>query len=91
MCVRIEHVCAVALYVGSAPCHLYSQMVLRYNLHRKVVFLNLDVRVAPHGLDESALDFGAGVVGMMQYAELRMPSLAVQVELAVFFPVLFFD
>ena len=35
------------------------------------------------GFDEAALDFETGVVGVVEYAELRVAALAVKVELPV--------
>ena len=39
-----------------------------------------DIRHSTHGGYQSTLNFVAGVVGMMQNAKFRMPSLAVEVE-----------
>ena len=81
--VGIEHVCPVAFYVGSTARHRYAQMMLRYNLHGKVVFLYLYIGIAAHGVHQSALYLGSGIVGMVQYAELRVPAFTVQVERTV--------
>ena len=81
--VGVEHISAVALYVGRAACHLYAQVVLRNDFHGEVVFLYLYGRIAAHCCHEAALYLGSGVVGMVQYAELRVPAFAVQVVVAV--------
>ena len=52
-------------------------------LHGEVVFLYLYVGAVAHGLHQPALYLGPGVVGVVQYAELRVAALAVQVVVAV--------
>ena len=79
----VEHVGAIAFDVGCAAGHTDAQMVLRDNLHRKVIFQHLDVGVVAHRLHQSALNLRPRVVGMVQDAELRVASLPVQVERAV--------
>ena len=79
----VEHVGSVALYVGCAARHFNTQMVLRDDFYGKVVLPDVDVGAGSHCLHESALNLGTGVVGMVQYAELGVSALAVQVELAV--------
>ncbi len=58
-------------------------MVLGYDFYGEVVFEYVDIGVAPYGFDQTFLDFKPGVVGMVEYAEFRMPPLAVEVEGAV--------
>ena len=53
------------------------------NLHGKVVLLDVNVGAGTHSRHQSTLYLGTGVVGMVQDAELRVASLAVQVEVAV--------
>ena len=83
--VGVEDIGAVAFDVGRAPRHLDAQMVLCDDFDSEMVFQHRDVRVLVDGLDEAALDFEACVVGMVQDAELRVASLAVEVKLAVGF------
>ena len=82
--VGIEHVCSITLDVRRAPCYHHSKMMLRDNLHSKVVLLDVDIRIAAHRLHQSALNLSSGVVGMVKDTELRVSSLAVKVERAVF-------
>ncbi len=57
-------------------------MVLGNDFNGEVVLPDVDVRARPDGLHQSALYLGTGVVGVVQYAELRVAALAVQVEVA---------
>ncbi len=50
--------------------------------HCKMVFLHLYVGTSPHGFHQSSLYFGSRIVGMVQYAELRVAALTVQIEFA---------
>ena len=59
-------------------------MVLRDNLHGEMILLDINIGIIAHGFHQSTLYLRARVVGMMQNAELRMSSLAMQ----VIFPVL---
>ena len=79
----VEHIGAVALDAGRVARHDNAQVVLGDNLDGIVVGKDGDVGMAAHGLDEAGLDFGAGIVLVVQYAELRVAALAVQVEGAV--------
>ena len=81
--VGVEHVGSIAVDIGSASGDARTEVVLGNNLYGKMVFLDIDVGVAAHGFHQSALYLGAGVVGMVQDAELGVASLAVQVELTV--------
>ena len=60
-----------------------TQMVLRDDLHGKVIFLHLDIGIVTHSLHQSTLYLGSRIVGMVQDTELRVPALPVQVEGAV--------
>ena len=51
------------------------------------MLLNLDVGTGPDGLHQSTLNLSAGVVGMVQNAELGVAALTMEVELAVFLAV----
>ena len=62
-------------------------MVLRDYLHGEVVLLHVDVGARTHSRHQSALYLGTRVVGVVQYAELGVSALAVQVEFAVFLAV----
>ena len=59
-------------------------MVLRDDFHSEMVFQQRDVRRFFHRLDESALNFEARVVGMMENAKFGVSALAVEVERTVF-------
>ena len=78
----IEHIGSIALDVAGAAGHNFSQVVLGEYLHGKVVVEDVDILVSLHRLDERLLDLVAGVVGMMQDAELAVPALAMEVEVA---------
>ena len=45
VCGKVEYVCAVAGYVGRAPCDNLPQMVLCYYLNGKMVLENVDIRM----------------------------------------------
>ena len=62
-------------------------MMLGYDFNGEEIFKHVDVGVTFEGAHETLLDFGAGVVGVVQDAELRVSALAVQVELTVFLAV----
>ena len=80
---RIKDICSVALYVVHVTVYLHAQVVLGDNLYGKVVLLDFYVGVVPDSLHQSALYLGTCVVGVVQDAELGVPSLAVEVEVAV--------
>ena len=77
---RVEHIGSVAGDVGSAACDNLAEMVLGDNLDREMMFEDIDILVGSDGFDKRLLDFKAGVVGMVEYAELGVASLTVKVE-----------
>ncbi len=79
----VEHVGAVAGDVGGAAGDDAAQMMLGDDLDGKVMLVDVDAGVAAHGLDEAALYLVAGIVGVMEDAELRVAALAVEVKAAV--------
>ncbi len=80
----VEHVCSVAGDVGSSPVHYFAQVMLGYYFYSEVVFVHIDVGASLHSLNKAFLYLEAGVVGVVQYAELAVTALAVKVERAVF-------
>ena len=58
-------------------------MMLRDQLYGKVIFAYFNTVIGSYGSHQSALDFGSGVVCVMQNAELGMPSFTVQIERTV--------
>ena len=62
------------------PC---TEVVLGDDFDGEVVFLDINVGAVAYGFHQSALDFRACVVGVVQDAELGVAALAVQVELPV--------
>ena len=58
-------------------------MVLGDYLDCEVVVEYVDVGVGAYGLDEAFLDFKTGVVGVVEDAEFRVATLAVEVKRAV--------
>ncbi len=79
----VQDVGAVAGDVGGTAGYDLPQVVLGDDFDGEMVLVDVDVRVGADGLDQAALDFEAGVVGVVQDAELRVASLAVEVERAV--------
>ncbi len=79
----VEHIGSVAVDVGRAACDDAPEVVLRYYLDGEMVLEHVYARTCAHGLYEALLDFIACVVGMMEDAEFRVASLAVQVVAAV--------
>ena len=82
--VGVEHISTVTFNVGRTPRHFHTQMVLRDDFHGEMVFQQRDVRRFFHRLDESALNFEARVVSMMENAKFGVSALAVEVERTVF-------
>ena len=60
-------------------------MVLGDDLYCEMILLDVDIRVVPHRLHQSTLDFRACVVSVVEDAEFRVSALTMQVEGAVFF------
>ena len=58
--------------------------MLCYYLYCKMILFNINIGIVTHSLHQTSLYFGSGVISMMQYSELRMPSLTVKVESAIF-------
>ena len=83
----IEDVCTIALDARRATCHDFTQVVLSENLDGKMVLIDVDVGIGADGLDKRRLYLVAGIVGMMQDAELAVSALAMQVELTFLIPV----
>ena len=83
----VEDIRTVTLDIGGTSGDAYTQMVLRDDLHGKMVLQHLDMRVAAHRCHQSALDLRTGVIGMVQDTELRVTAFAVQIELTVLFAV----
>ena len=82
---RIENVCSVALDIGCPARHTDAQMVLRNDLHGKMILQHLDIGVVAYRFHQSALDLETGIIRMVKNAELRMSSLAVEIEGSVLF------
>lgn len=61
----------------------HAEVVLGDNLHGEVVLLNLYVGMRPDSSHQRTLYLSAGVVGVVQDTELRVPALTVQVIGAV--------
>ena len=79
----VHHIGAVAAYIVHPRLVGASQMVLGDNVDGKVLFVDVDVGMILDLRDERALNLEAGVVEMVQDAELGVTALAVQVEVAV--------
>ena len=59
-------------------------MVLCQYLNGEMIFDNCNIGMPLYGSDKTVLYFGAGIVFVVENAEFRVPSFAVQVELAFF-------
>jgi len=59
-------------------------MVLCQYLNGEMIFDNRNIGMPLYGSDKTVLYFGAGIVFVVENAEFRVPSFAVQVELAFF-------
>ena len=57
--------------------------MLGYDFHCEMVLKHFYIGIVPYSLDESALDFSAGVVCVMEDSEFRMTTLTVQVEVTI--------
>ena len=87
LCIRIEHIGSIAVYVWGATGDTCAKMMLSDDLYGKVIFLDSDIGVAAHSLHQSTLYLGTSIIGMMQYSELRVTALTMQVIGAILFPV----
>ena len=58
-------------------------MVLGDNFYSKVVFLDVDIGIVAYSLHQSALYLCTSIVLVVQYAELRVSALAMQVKLTL--------
>ena len=56
---------------------LLTKMVLGENIHREVVFEDVDIAVTLHGRDEGSLDFGTRQVAVVEDAVFGVATLAV--------------
>ena len=61
----------------------HTQVVLRDDLHGKVVLQHIDERVIAYRGHQSALDLCTGIIGVVKDTELRVSALAVQIILSV--------
>ena len=77
--VAVEDVGTIALYVGGVFGHTHAEVVLGDEVDGVLVFLEGDVGVVVHGVEQAAFYLGTGVVLMVEDAELRVSALAVQV------------
>ena len=82
--IEVEYIGTVALDVGRLSGDGNSQMVLGDDFDGEMFLKDGDVGVLSDGLDEAVLDFGTGVVLVMEDAELGVTAFAVQVEFAFF-------
>ena len=70
LCVRVEHIGTVAVYVGRTPCDASAEMVLGDDLHGEMVLADVDVGIGLHSLHQPTLDLSTSVVGMVEDTEL---------------------
>ena len=80
--VLVEHVGSEALDARCVARHDDAQVMLGDDFHGEVVIEDVYAGVALDGLDEAGLDFGSGVVLVVQDAKFRVSAFAVQVEVA---------
>ena len=81
--IGIQHIGAIASDTWSAPRHYLSEMVLRDYLYSKMIFVNIDIWILTYTLDKTLLNLKAGIVGMVQYPEFRMPAFTMQIKITV--------
>ena len=81
----VKDISAIAGDVGCATSHDASQVVRSDDFYGKVSFENIDILVGSHPGDEALLDFGAGVVGMVEDTKFGVSPLAMEVECAILF------
>ena len=79
----VEHIGAIAVNEWRATGYPRTQVVLRNDLHGEVVLLDVNIGIGAHSGHQGALNLSSRVVGMVQYAELRVSSLTVKVKLAI--------
>ena len=83
----VEDVGAVALNILHPRLVVAAEVVLSDDVDSEVILEDINVRVVLNLGDECALDLLARVVLMVEDSELRVASLLVEVELAVFLTV----
>ena len=81
----VEGVNAIAFDAGCVFGDPLPKMVLGDEVDGELVFFQLDIGVVVDCLQESAFDFGTGIILVVQDAELGVSALTVQVEGAVVF------
>ena len=59
--------------------------MLRDDFYGKSILHNVDVRMTLDGAYQAFLNLRSRIVGMVEYAKFRVPTFAVQVEIAVLF------
>ena len=82
--VAVEGIDAVALDVGRVLRHTLTQVVLGDDVDGELPLLDFDIGVRTGGLEQAALYLLAGVVLVVQDAELRVSAFTMQVELVAF-------
>ena len=83
MCVWVQNISSVALYIRHVAVHLAPKMVLSYYFYGEMVLQNCDPLVGTHGANETLLNLMTCVVGVVQDAEFRVSALAMQVEFSI--------
>ena len=79
----VEHIGTIALNVAGAAGDDAPQVVLGENLDSEVVLKDVDILVGLDRLDQRRLYLVSRVVGVMEDAELAVPALTMQVEVAL--------
>ncbi len=70
LCLWVDDIGTIALYVWRAACHLLPKVVLGYYLYGKMVFKHRYVWIFAHGFHQSALNLEACVVFVVENPEL---------------------
>ena len=81
----IEDIRSVAFDIRRASGNANAQMVLRDDLHGKMILQYVDIRIIAHRFHQTPLDLRTRVIGMVEDTELGVSAFAVQVKITVFF------
>ena len=81
----VEHIGAIASDILGAARYNLAQMVLSEDFDGEIVLKDVDILMFFHRLDKAVLNFGAGVVFVVEDTKFRVSTFAVQVEIAVLF------
>jgi len=79
----IEQICAVTVNIGVIPFYQLSEMMLRDDVYRKMIFQYFNVCMPSRHFRQRPLYLETRIVFMMQYAVFAVSAFACKVESAV--------